>query len=250
MHCHHFVSFYKAANPVKSFTYAHASVEAHSLLIDYLYRTHIPSGPEGVNRRSTEGKTYINQMHGLFYLAKSYRSRDLMNRVMDRIQTFDHKCGGSMYRRHLRTIYAKTTIGSPLRWYYSIASASFLALATASSNYQRRADKIMAVRNLKHQFKADLGRARTQLKKKIALGKLDFRDQISFGICEFHTHKVGDVCPATIPSTQASTTAARNSETRSQAQEASFQSNAAEDLVASGQGRNSSDGEASLTEVE
>jgi hypothetical protein len=185
-------------------------------------------------------------MHNLFYLAKGYDSRDLMNRVLDKIQAFDQRCGGSMYRCHLRTIYTKTTIGSPLRWYYSVASASFLALATDSTKYQKRADKIMAFRNLNHNFKADLGRARNQLKKKIKLGRLDFRDQTSFGICEFHTHRKGDLCHTTIPLAQASTTATRASETRALAREVSILSNAAEeDLDASDQRGSGSEGEAS-----
>jgi len=237
-----FAAFYKAQKPIEYFCNPRGKVETHILLVDYLYYKEVPSGPRGVRRRSAEGKSYMAKMHDLFCLAKGYRANDLMNRVIDRIQEFDHRCGGTMYRSQLHDIWTRTTSGSPLRRYYAIASASFLRIATISTKDKKRRKTIEDLRKHNNHFKLDLGRARTTLKKN-RLRWVDFRDQTTFGTCEFHIHRARELCHLV---TQASENTVGASADPYLAQEESIRSGAAEDTLDATSHEDSSSEEASV----
>lgn len=122
--------------------------------------------------------------------------RDLQNKIIDELRLHHWRCKGSRYSSHLEEIHVETTIGNPLREYYVVGAASYLATAAESRSRRRgeRQAKIMSLKARNGQFRSDLARVRKVHGKTIMIDKLDHRDPTTFHPCVFHEHKEDEIC--------------------------------------------------------
>ena len=179
----------------RPFVDAKGKPKLHKQMVKYLRKGFVPLAPQGLKRKDREARRFSSMMRRLYSMARGYMMRDFQNRIMDELRLHHWRCGGSRYSAHLEQVQMRSTMGNPLRNYYVVGAACYLATVADSRSRRRRMRQatIMNLQAKSSQFRNDLALVRKIHKEKL-IDKLDHRDPATFHPCEFHEHKRGENC--------------------------------------------------------
>ena len=164
---------------------------AFQSIFDYVEQGTVPFAPGCVDPDDVEARRYMDVMLLLCCFAETYEMDDLANRSMDALRSHEYQCQGSLIGRHIEEIYQHTAAGSRLRHYCALRTACFIWNAGDS-------EKVSASLNdLLHRipdFGGDVRIAQSTIRRaQVQTPDCDSPDN-HFGVCEFHTHRNGDIC--------------------------------------------------------
>ena len=181
--------------------------QAFELLVDYLYRGSVPTGPQPpkpLAKSSAEEIAEVNKhdrlIRELCSLAEKFGINDLANRALDELQNSNSRCEWRLNSRDIMAIYKNTCSGSKLRWYAACSTAFFLTDGPTGDGARDRFERIFGLRRAIPDLFPDVVRAHFENLHVLFDHAADPRERVEergFGPCEFHVHDPGETCHST-----------------------------------------------------
>jgi hypothetical protein len=161
----------------------------------------VPIGPGGVvGWFCNEAQRYVEQMLGLYHFAIRYEMVDLADRTMDELQAHEYRCKGRLAISQIQEVYESSQPSSKMRSYCAVGLYQRMISTTMGAPEQPRCCGFLILRDVFPEIENDIYRAADTYELKSLQRKVDYRDQHSFGSCEFHAHKKVILVPRRTPS--------------------------------------------------